>query len=343
MAKTIPLIRAANVLPIVRFLEVNGRDAQSFLDAADLGYWFALSPLDPIPLLNGIGLLHEVARSFGPDVGARIVSQGTIGELAFIGQVALGARTPVEALRRVATAIPLHSSHEQIRVLLENGGVTLKHQLTVRVDPAALHAIHVMFCALMQQVCMMTGSPLPCIVEIAAPPHPEVGLNVFESLSRARVIAGPEQSLAITFDPLIVNRPFLLSARDRSLRPGPARISPLSKETKLAASMTPVIAAMLHGSEPSIERVARSAGLSVRTLQRRLAAEGTTFATQLDRVRRDLALSLLAEETISLADLADRLGYASGSTLSRAVRRLVGDGPTQVRSKGTGIPGNNGA
>ncbi|MFD0982551.1 helix-turn-helix transcriptional regulator [Tropicimonas aquimaris] len=332
MPKTIPLIRAANVLPLVRFLEANGNAGAPFLDAVDLGYWFALEPLDPVPMLNAIELLRDMSRAYGPDVGAAIVSQASIGELAFIGQVALGARTPAEALKRVAMALPMHCTHEMLRVEDSRGALSITHTLSVRIDPEALHAIHVLFCSMISQLCRFTGLQPPLLDRIAAVPHPETGLDALVAHFGDCVVPGPDHSLRITLDAHVALNPFRIVARDRFANSADIVIPPLAEDSSLAASVRSVIAAMLHGGEPTIERVARAGGMSVRTLQRRLTEEGTSFSVELDRVRRQLAVALLQAPDLDLSDLSERLGYSSTSTLSRAVRRLVGKSPSGARA-----------
>ena len=333
MVTTVPLIRAANVVPLVRFLEANGQDAAPYLDAADLGYWFALSPLDPLPLRNGIELLSGIARSHGPDVGARIVSQASIGELAFIGRVALGSRTPAEAMRRISAALPLHSSHEMIRVEHSERSLTLVHRLLFSCEPDDLHAVHVLLCSMIQQLCKFTGIQPPVLSRIVAMPHSEVGIDdMLEEFGQC-VAPGRDGKLEITLATDVAQNPFRIVARDRLAAAANRTIPPLAEDSTLAGSVRPVIAAMMHGSEPTIERVARSAGMSVRTLQRRLAGAGTSFSNELDSVRQRLALSLLQSHDASLADITERLGYSSRPALSRAVRRMVGASPGRVRSK----------
>ncbi|SNT37334.1 helix-turn-helix transcriptional regulator [Tropicimonas sediminicola] len=332
MPKTIPLIRAANVLPLVRFLEANGNGSATFLEAVDLGYWFALAPEDPVPMLNAIELLRDMSRAFGTDVGAAIVSQASIGELAFIGQVALGARTPAEALRRVAMALPFHCSHEMLRVEETRGGLSIIHTLSVRIEPESLHAIHVLFCSMMAQLCRFTGLQPPLLARIAVVPHPETGLDALVTHFGDCVVPSPDHSLRITMDAHVALNPFRVVARDRLANAAGITVPPLAEDSSLAASVRPVIAAMLHGGEPTIERVARAGGMSVRTLQRRLTEEGTSFSAELDRVRRQLAVALLRTPDVDLSDLSERLGYSSTSTLSRAVRRLVGNSPSGARA-----------
>ena len=60
---------------------------------------------------------------------------------------------------------------------------------------------------------------------------------------------------------------------------------------ELGAAMRETVAAMLESGMPSAGRLATASGLSLRTLQRRLAAEGTSFSALLEDVRREQALS----------------------------------------------------
>ncbi|CUH42908.1 hypothetical protein [Ruegeria atlantica] len=148
MPRTIPLIRAANVLPLVSWLEKNRIPSPDYLEAADLAYWFTLSPIDPIPTINAIQLLGSMAEVHGPDIGAQIVNDASLIELGYIGAVALGARTPFEALQRIQLAIPMHSSHESIKITSKSESVSVVEYLKFNVEPAELHAIHVLFSSL---------------------------------------------------------------------------------------------------------------------------------------------------------------------------------------------------
>jgi len=72
----------------------------------------------------------------------------------------------------------------------------------------------------------------------------------------------------------------------------------------------------------------------VRTLQRRLREEGTSFAELLDEVRKNLALRYLADARYEAADAAFLLGYAELSTFHRAFRRWTGTSPGEWRRTG---------
>lgn len=330
LTKTIPLIRAANVLPLVRWIEANRHRSGPYLAEADLDYWFALSPMDPIPLRSGIELLRLLARDHGPDIGTRIVNQASVAEIGFIGGVALGARSPIEALQRLSFAMPLHSSHESFRVGIEEDQVLIRHVLNLAIDDESLHAVHVLLISMLQQVVRFTGQQPPLLRRVEMMQHPESGLSHISANFADRLFATRSGMLTICIDLPVAQVPFQNVARDRSANPHIRSIPPLVEDRSLAASVRPVIAAMLHGGEPTIERIARAYGGSVRSLQRRLSEEATSYSELLDLVRKDLAISHLDGEDISLTELSERLGYSAQSALTRAVRRLTGLTPSQI-------------
>ena len=89
----------------------------------------------------------------------------------------------------------------------------------------------------------------------------------------------------------------------------------------------------LLGSAPArISSVARLLGMHPRTLQRRLAAEGTSFESLLDDARRDTALRLLTRTGLPLQQVAGLVGLAEQSALTRCVRRWCGVTPRAVRA-----------
>ena len=83
---------------------------------------------------------------------------------------------------------------------------------------------------------------------------------------------------------------------------------------------------------PTLAALGRAMGLSTATLRRRLDAEGAAWGPLKDEVRRDLALQLLAEGRLSVADIAVRLGFEDASTFYRAFRKWTGSAPGAWRS-----------
>ena len=330
-AQTVPLIRAANVLPLVRFMDVNRLDTAQRLADADLSYWFFLHPMNVVPTLNGLRLLHDLARDLGPDVGAKIVQEASVAELAFIGGVALGSITPADALQRIAFAMPLHSTHENFSVSVSQGQLVLEHSFKMTLDAESHHYVQMMLLSMVQQVFRATALTPPFFIRIEAVPHPDTGLDFIEKHFKADIVAASGPLLKLTMAEKITNVSFKNPARDRSKTMDISQIPPLAEDDSLSGSIRPVISAMLNDGEPTIDRVAFSAGMPVRTLQRRLAAEGTSFSEQIDVVRRRLALGVIGREDATLEEITERLGYSGPSALSRAVRRLTGQPPSALR------------
>lgn len=79
--------------------------------------------------------------------------------------------------------------------------------------------------------------------------------------------------------------------------------------------------------------IARQFRLHPKALQRRLAAEGTTFAALVDDVRRDMAQRYLRDTRMTLSHLARELGYAEQSVLTRSCQRWFGSSPSILREK----------
>ena len=79
------------------------------------------------------------------------------------------------------------------------------------------------------------------------------------------------------------------------------------------------------------DRIAALLSIHPRTLQRRLREEGTSFESIKDSVRRDAALHYLRQRRLPLVYVAQALGYAEVSTLSRSCHRWFAASPRQLR------------
>jgi AraC-like DNA-binding protein len=77
--------------------------------------------------------------------------------------------------------------------------------------------------------------------------------------------------------------------------------------------------------------VAAALHMSPRTLRRKLESQGHSVSALFDQERRDRALSLLAQPELSLAQVAERLGYRSVQNFERAFRRWTGTTPAAYR------------
>lgn len=94
----------------------------------------------------------------------------------------------------------------------------------------------------------------------------------------------------------------------------------------------------LPSGEPSQDRAAAALHLSARSLQRRLADEGTSYKALLDETRRELAVSYLREGRSSISEITYLLGFSDSSSFTHAFRRWTGVAPSRWRGDGNPSP-----
>jgi AraC-like DNA-binding protein len=112
----------------------------------------------------------------------------------------------------------------------------------------------------------------------------------------------------------------------------PAGWSALKGDLSCRQSVRLLLRSMASDPPVTVERLARSGGISARSLQRLLAAEATSVRQLSDEVRREQALGALPESEADLVSVARDLGYSEQSSLSRAVRRWTGHSPKAFRA-----------
>lgn len=85
---------------------------------------------------------------------------------------------------------------------------------------------------------------------------------------------------------------------------------------------------------PDLAVTASAMNMSVATLQRRLAFEGTSFQALKDELRRDIAIMHLNTSSMTLTQMALELGFTDSAAFQRAFKRWVGSAPGAYRRKG---------
>ena len=86
----------------------------------------------------------------------------------------------------------------------------------------------------------------------------------------------------------------------------------------------------------TLPSVATSLRTSARSLRRKLEHEGTSHSDLVDDVRRELAISYLAQAELDLSQIAFRLGFAYSPAFHRAFKRWYGMGPSDYRRRMAG-------
>ncbi len=110
------------------------------------------------------------------------------------------------------------------------------------------------------------------------------------------------------------------------------------RELALMESSTDIpaqVRAMLshqQGYYPQLEQVADRLFMSSRTLKRRLQQTGLGFQQLLDEARKRDAIKLLQNTSLTVEQIALRLGYTDPANFSRAFKKWTGEPPSQYRT-----------
>ena len=108
-------------------------------------------------------------------------------------------------------------------------------------------------------------------------------------------------------------------------------------EESLESLTKDVIAKSLSEGIPRVADVARTLGLSVRSLHRRLAQDGLSFRMLTEETRKELAEGLLRDERYSFSEIAFLTGFSEQSAFNRAFKRWIGRSPAQHRKLLSGL------
>lgn len=99
----------------------------------------------------------------------------------------------------------------------------------------------------------------------------------------------------------------------------------------LAAQVRARLRAISPPDWSGLEAMASGLGMAASTFRRRLDVEGTTFQVIKNELRRDMAITALREDTVSIAQLALDLGFTETSAFHRAFVKWTGMRPSDYR------------
>lgn len=144
------------------------------------------------------------------------------------------------------------------------------------------------------------------------------------------------EAAGLDFDAAFLARP--LCRDETALNQMLQRALPLTvwsyrRERQLAQRVRQLVRARPDEAH-SAASLAAQLHVSVRTLHRLLAEEGTAVQTLKDEARRDHALALLSRTQRPIKQVARAVGYASAKSFARAYRQWTGEMPSHTRLRG---------
>jgi AraC-like DNA-binding protein len=329
----VPLIRSNVIVPIGTFLAGMGAPVERFFQRAGLPPW-VLTDLEALIPTASVGrLLAHAARVEGiPNLGALAARNGRIDSLGTYGRLVRASRTLGDAL---ATAVHFHAtftSGSDVWLASRGKDVKLCQAFTARTDSAgeAWRQVSQYGAMFMLRVVRLAAGPTwqPRCVELQIAEC--AALRDTEPLSFADVRFGQPMT-AITFPRALLDELLPPFTGDVPVSHSVQEWEASAPARDLVESVVQVVETLSWEGYPDIQMTADFIGISVRTLQRHLAAAGVTHEALVGRARFATAVALLEETDSKILDIALDLGYSDHAHFTRAFRRWAGCSPQQFR------------
>lgn len=276
-------------------------------------------------LARGLELTKEPALGVHLGMAMRVSSHG------FLGFAAMTANTVREALELAVRFASTRTSAIGLSLHVEGDLASVAIEERTPLPPVLREVLVLALLIGVWQLGMqLTGKPLDGTGECAFPrprfPLPEPR-------------GGERPDNRLRFDRPVHRLVFSAAELDLPIVTADAAAKRLAKdqlEKELAAiaesELVARVRAVLADGVPSIVELARQLKMSPRTLKRRLAEHGTTYSELRDDHRRQRALLLLDDRSLSIGEIAQRLGYTELPNFTRAFKKWTGMTPAAYRA-----------
>lgn len=315
-----------------------GADAVHLLRSAGIDSSHLAKPDELVSSRRALALWRAAVEVTGDhDLGLHLGERAHPSALGLLAPVLLNAPTLGEAIEKMRLYARLLIDAIELRVVEGDGWCEIEFSVTdadhnyVREEPR--QPMECTVAAFVTLAGRLAGRPLP--LERAAFRHAAPSSTAeHERILRCAVSFGAAQD-RVRFDALALRWPVLFSDDGLLARHEQQVCEALhatSNERAVTARTRKVVAALLRGTVPTLDDVARRLGMSDRSLQRALKDEATSFSAVLDDVRKDLALWHLRSNETSIAQVALLLGFSEASAFHRSFKRWTGSTPRAHRA-----------
>lgn len=323
--------RAASLGPIANFMDRQGGNLARVLSDVDLPFALLDQPEIVVPLREQFRFLERAAKETGDRYfGARLGQAVSSPDLSAYGAWVCRADTLRQAMKcaHAGLAAMLQTS---TNLYVSRDGERVRWSIEfVEPETEGRHHNELLGIGYMMDVVRAYAGPKwrPHVVRTALP-RGEARTEL-ELILGANVLHGDAMP-SFVFDASLLECG--LAAPSRKKRGANGGGEPeLPKQNDDVATIAAVIDLAVHEDYPRIEWVAAKLGTTRRSLQRRLAAQGTTFARLAEATLLRRAKVLLGERTATITDIALTLGYADPAHFTRAFRRWTGVAPSAYRA-----------
>lgn len=327
----LPRVRAAaltNYFEVARFV---GLDPHEMLRREAISPQSLTDPEQPIATAPVSRLLEESAResdciTFGLHM-AESRSAFSVGPVVLLLQHERSARAVIEALVEYQSMLG-----EAFAFSLEEADGVAIFRADIVGGPPGRQAIELMMAFTYKLIAAFVGGgwcPEAAHFVHDAPPDLTVHRRIFECpLVFASDFNGFVFEASSMDAPNPAAQPILAEHARRYLD----MLAPAPDDGSTVTRARRSLQLLLPAGRASLEQLASNLGLHPRTLQRLLEKEGETYATLLNRVRRELAVRYLSSSGRSVTSVAALTGYATPSSFARWFAAEFGMSPIAWRA-----------
>ena len=330
----VPLLRCTYLDLFVRTFTELGKDVASDLSRARLPVELPECQGAYIPALPTLAFVASTVQrqgiaDFGCQAGARL----TLGDLDEVVLRELNKATTLgDALNSYCSLAGREQSHVLCHITKQAGGQALiSGTATLGPDPEQYqYSEWLLIMSLMAIIRHAAGSDWRPS-QIAFQSQPALGASVWKAFPGTRFLVGQGEA-CVSVPREILGLPWPDHEADAKLHQTdtlPAGTA--SHHWNFPSSLRSALRPYLAEGHPSIELAADLAGLSVRTLQRRLNQCHLRYSELVKQLRFDVAADLLSDPGKSVIDAACEVGFTDPSHFSRAFRQMAGVSPREYR------------
>lgn len=311
------LVRAAS---LTNYLEVSrhlGLNPHTLLAQAGLSAALLEDPNQRLAVANVINLLEESARvSACESFGLRMAELRQLSDFGEISLLLSHQRTLREALQVIVQY--RHLLNDALAIHIEEAGSTviIREEVVSDLPHRGRQATELAIGVMLRLCAALLGAhwhPISANFTHTAP----ADLSIHRRIFGCKLVFGSEFN-GIVCPAADLNKANPL-ANEAMARLAQRYLDSLQAGGKLSLEleMRKTIYLLLPMGRATIEQVAQTQGMNVRTLQRRLEECGVTFSDLINGVRRDLVIRYLENPDYSLGRIADMLGYSMPSSFTR--------------------------
>ncbi|MCK8668807.1 AraC family transcriptional regulator [Pseudomonas azerbaijanoccidens] len=327
------LVRAAvltNYLEVTQYLGFNPRDA---LAAVGLSRAQLLAPEHRIPIDAAVRLLEDSAAASGCQTfGLSMAESRQLSDFGVVSLLLSHQRTLRDALQVVVHY--RHLMNDSLAIFIEEAGkmVIIREEVVTETPMPSRQATELAIGVMFRLCSALLGShwhPYSVNFMHQAPDN----LHLHRRLFGCTLEFGSEFNGIVCSDAsLDMTNP---NADPAMARYAQSYLDSLQSNqgTSMLFEVRKAIYLLLPMGRATIEQVAQSQGMNVRTLQRRLKDDGCAFNDVINDVRRDLVLRYLDNPNYPLSRIADMLGYSMASSFTRWFISQFGMPPATWRAQ----------